>query len=161
MKSYTYFSADELACPCGQCDGGEMDEAFMARVIELHKDYGEPMPAESAYRCARHNKDVGGKPGSYHPKGRALDIRVKTEAQRYKLVALAIKHGFGGIGIARTTVHIDDRPAEIARMWHYYPARAGQPIKAATRLTLDDGFEPPAAKKCYDGVDWGMPMVIL
>lgn len=112
-----YFSARELACPC--CNKVGMEDSFLDRADKLREGLGRPLILHSAYRCEKHNADpkVGGKKGSYHPKGRAMDIQAFTAAEKHELVAAGIRYGFRGIGIGKTFVHLDDR--EEGAVWTY------------------------------------------
>jgi len=69
------------------------------------------MQANSMYRCPTHNAAVGGKPGSWHVKGQAIDIgwSQMPGGEKLALLELARKHGFTGIGIHRDFLHIDTR----------------------------------------------------
>lgn len=89
-----------------------MDPGFMKRLNELRAAWGKPMQANSMYRCPVHNAAVGGKPGSYHLKGQAIDIgwADMPGGEKLALVELARKHGFTGIGINKAFLHIDMRP---------------------------------------------------
>ena len=64
MSEWKYFTDDELACKCGECDG-EMKPSFMFRLEELREFLGFPFPISSAYRCLDHNTKVGGSKNSY------------------------------------------------------------------------------------------------
>lgn len=115
----TYFSRRELACPCGKCDGGTMSMGFMVKLDELRRMFGKPIRVESGARCAAHNKSVGGGAESMHLQGRAADLIVETDADRYQLLRIAASL-FGGIGVAKGTIHVDDRNQAKARAWTYY-----------------------------------------
>jgi len=118
---YKYFLEKELACSCDKCTT-EMDAEFMERLISLREHCDFPFKLTSAYRCEKHNKDVGGYPGSYHVKGRAVDIQVYG-AKAHKLLSLVRRYGFMGVGISakgnnsQRFIHIDDR--EHAAVWSY------------------------------------------
>lgn len=118
VERWPSFKYEEVRCPCGECDGGMPDFRFMDRLQALRTAYGKPMTLESCVRCEKHNKGVGGATSSQHVRGRAADVVVRNVADRFLLVKLALEMGFGGIGINRTTVHVDDR--RIGAMWHYY-----------------------------------------
>lgn len=70
----------------------------------------------SAYRCSRHNKDIGGKPGSIHMLGKAADIKSQSVSIATLCFAADSIGLFksGGIGRYATFVHLDVRG---------YPAR--------------------------------------
>lgn len=116
-----HFPDAETRCPCGKCDGGRMNPMFMGRLERLRTLYGKPMPVVSAYRCHAHNVAVGGVGGSMHEQGRAVDVTIPNSRERFQLIRLATGMGcFGGIGINKSTVHLDDRNMAEAMMWHYY-----------------------------------------
>lgn len=100
-----YFKDAELACPCcGKC---EMDDYFMALLVEAREAAGIPFKVNSAYRCDKHNLDVGGKPGSAHRHGKAADIEATNSRQRFIIVKSLIYAGFSRLGIGKTFVHVD------------------------------------------------------
>jgi uncharacterized protein YcbK (DUF882 family) len=111
---YEFFSDKELACSCCQKNG--MNDDFMVRLVGLRKAWGKPMILNSAYRCEKHNKDVGGHPSSYHLAGRAVDVRVKKDDQK-AFIKLARSLGFNGIGVGATFIHIDNQKEQ--RTWKY------------------------------------------
>jgi len=111
MTDWQYFSDEELACRCGECDG-EMKPSFMVRLIEMREFLGFPFPITSAYRCEAHNKAVGGAKDSYHTQGRAVDIAVSHD-QAWQVIVAAKKFGFRGIGVSqkgtKRFIHLDNR----------------------------------------------------
>lgn len=110
MNITTHFSAKELECPC--CHVATMDTAFMDKLEKLRVAYGNPITINSGFRCAKHNRDVGGAPASYHMQGKAVDIKVNTKKQRYDLVKLALQLGFTGCEISPAHIHLDNRPGD-------------------------------------------------
>jgi hypothetical protein len=68
---------------------------------------------ESGYRCVRYNRQVGGTPGSQHPKARAIDLHPKDDTQTPDSMAAAAElvpaFRNGGIGIYSWGVHLDVR----------------------------------------------------
>lgn len=129
MAGWPYFAAEELRCRCGECGstGEEMDARFMVRLVRLREAFGRPMPLTSAYRCPAYNERVSstGRAGP-HTRRRAVDVRVAGE-DAYRLVRLALEHGFTGIGVrqhgpwAGRFVHLDDLQAGFPRprLWSY------------------------------------------
>lgn len=102
-----HFSLEELACPLtGECD---MDPDFMDCLEKMRQSYGLPMIITSGFRSAEHNGKIGGATFSQHLFGRAVDIKCKSDSDRYKLVAAAIEAGMKGIGIYSQHVHVDLR----------------------------------------------------
>ena len=115
-----YFSQDEMRCQCG-CGSDGMNPEFMEKLTSLRADWGQPMVITSGYRCTQHPIEAKkAKPGA-HASGRAADIAIQGE-DAYKLLCVALGHGFTGIGIQQKGsgrfLHVDD-------------------------LTEDDGFPRP------------------
>lgn len=102
------FTPAELASP----DTGEalMDERTMDMLQALRIAWGRPMAISSGYRTAAHNARVGGRDGSMHLLGKAVDI-FALAAEQPRLISLALTIGFRGFGIypERGFVHIDSR----------------------------------------------------
>lgn len=94
-----------------------MDPHFMGKLVALRRELGFPLHITSGYRCAKHNKDIGGKAASKHIMGRAVDISLTmSEPDQIRLVRAAIEHGLHGMGIAKTFIHLDDYSP---RLWGY------------------------------------------
>ena len=124
MKSYRYFSAVELRCRCGKCDGGEMGDAFMGKVIAIREVVG-PLIVVSGFRCPAHNSNEAstGLEGP-HTTGRALDLKAASSSARFAIMREAMNQGMTRFGVNRTSLHIDDLGeaegfAEDV-LWHYY-----------------------------------------
>ena len=61
-----HFSPVEFRCKCGCGAGMEKMDADLLQMLDEARDLaGIPFPLSSAYRCARHNKAVGGVPTSW------------------------------------------------------------------------------------------------
>lgn len=112
------FTRAELACKhTGRC---EMNSDFMARLQRLRDAYGKTMRITSGYRDPSHPVERGKSRSGAHSLGRAVDVAVMGE-DRYHLVRLAMEHGFTGIGVADTFIHLDDVMVELPRprIWQY------------------------------------------
>ena len=107
MKDYMHFSAGELKCKCGKCDGGQMDDNFMSKIVQLRIIFNKPIHIDSGFRCRAHNKAEDGSKNSAHMRGRAVDIRITPE-NKSKLLELAIHLGFKRLGFGKTFLHLDD-----------------------------------------------------
>lgn len=119
MKLTKDFRSEEFECGCGcQTIGAAMQVEFMLMLQRMRDTYGKPIKINSGWRCKDHNKAIGGSPTSYHLRGRAVDIRCVSSADRYLLKRAAILTGFTGIGTADTFIHIDNRDTE--PMWWLY-----------------------------------------
>lgn len=110
-----FFSDDEMRCPC--CGIVKMDDRFMSMLDNFRATWGRPLFVTSGFRCKIHNKKVGGKPDSKHLSGEAADIGVGP-SERYEFMKLAMRLGFGGLGVAKTFVHLDSRQG-VQSIWTY------------------------------------------
>ncbi len=108
-----YFKAREFACRC--CGMVLVHPELVRKLEALRHLIGAPVFINSGYRCAGHNKAVGGAERSYHVFGMAADIQVEG-ADPVKLAEMAEKAGFDGIGVYPEPgfLHVDVRG---------YPAR--------------------------------------
>jgi len=98
-----------------------MNGPFMAMLEKLRVALGRPLVIRSGFRCESKNMSLKkAAKNSLHLRGRAVDIRVRSSFERFMLIKHAMQLGFAGIGVNRTTVHLDNRPQSDAAMWHYY-----------------------------------------
>lgn len=122
--SWNYFSYETdpmLKCPCGQCDGGSMDDSFMRRLDALRGHLGFPLVVTSGYRCPDYNARISstGYNGP-HTTGQAVDLNVYG-SNALHLIAEAYDRGFKGIGIKQhgpwkgRFVHLDALPEAVGR----------------------------------------------
>ena len=108
------FNSSEFMCKgSGCCSTGLIDQKLVKILQQIRDHFGQPVTINSAYRCAEHNKKVGGSAGSYHTKGQAADIKVKNTAPA-EVAKYAESIGVLGIGLYETDadgyfVHIDTR----------------------------------------------------
>lgn len=78
-KISTHFSREEFACKCSyDCGFASVDVVLLRLLEEARTHFGEPITITSAWRCDKHNTDVGGGLKSQHKIGRACDIVVKN-----------------------------------------------------------------------------------
>lgn len=103
------FKAYEFSCKGkGCCSKTLIDEKLVGFLQKIRDNFGVPVKINSAYRCASHNKAVGGSKNSFHLKGQAADISVQGAAP-IKVAQFAEKIGIKGIGLYDNFVHIDTR----------------------------------------------------
>ena len=120
--SSKHFSRAELQCSkTGECN---MSYVFLDRLEILRAAYGRPMRLSSAYRQwpdhpAEAHKDQPGR----HALGVAVDVLVHGK-DALDLLALALDHGFNGIGVSQRDknrknrfLHLDMR--ENGAIWSY------------------------------------------
>ena len=93
-----------------------MTENALAAFEALQSAWGNPLAINSAYRDPEHNKRVGGAKNSQHTHGNAYDIDVSglSREERLRLIELARRSGFQGIGVYNNALHFDVGPA---RAW--------------------------------------------
>ena len=119
----TYFnfeefdSPDEIGSGLPKCQGGKMDLDFLHKLDEARTIAGVPFKITSGYRSIEHNAKVGGRVGSSHLKGCAVDIAVNNSAHRSAVVQGLIKAGFTRIGIAKSFCHADADPNKSNALW--------------------------------------------
>ena len=113
---FKHFDISEFRCR--ETGENDMKEEFIHMLDELRERVGFPMVVTSGYRSKQHTAERSKEKGGTHTQGIAADIAVSNGFQRMNLVHEALKMGFGGIGVARTFVHIDMR-ATTPVMWTY------------------------------------------
>lgn len=71
-----HLNAKELHCKCqyADCTRTLVGESTVNSYHLVREHFTYPIAVNSAYRCQRHNADVGGKAGSFHMLGMALDL---------------------------------------------------------------------------------------
>lgn len=73
----SHFSAAELMCPCCGVGADRMSPNMLQMAEEIRHENGDnPMIVSSAYRCAKHNAEVGGNANSHHLYGQAMDVHI-------------------------------------------------------------------------------------
>lgn len=103
------FRAREFDCKCsGKCNETKIDEQLVGFLQNIREHFGKPVNVTSGYRCAEHNKAVGGASGSLHTKGQAADI-VIDGVDPLEVAKYAESIGIKGIGHYDGFVHIDTR----------------------------------------------------
>ena len=89
----SHFSAAELMCPCCGVGADKMSPNMLQMAEELRAENGNnPMIVSSAYRCAKHNAEVGGVANSRHLYGQAMDVHINGVAAT-TIVAQAKRRG--------------------------------------------------------------------
>jgi len=107
MLNTKNFKAYEFECKCG-CKQNEIKQELV-NLLQRVSDYvgNKPILINSGYRCAAHNKAIGGKRNSAHLRGTAADIKCLTSGFRFELVNALFRCGFNRIGIYDTFIHAD------------------------------------------------------
>ncbi|MHA7901210.1 MAG: D-Ala-D-Ala carboxypeptidase family metallohydrolase [Henriciella sp.] len=113
----------ELACRCqGRfCAGAYWHgPGFLDRLQALRDEVAEPLHVCSGHRCAQWNAFIGGAARSRH-KQIAVDLSLYG-LDRHAVLRAARKHGFRGIGLAQSFIHLDRR--QIPATWYYGRSRS-------------------------------------
>lgn len=100
-----YFVAGEFACKC--CGRVVIDNRLVAMLDRVRHTLGKPIYVNSGYRCAAHNKAVGGAAGSYHVKGLAADITANCDLERLQRLCFAAGIPTAVIYRKQDFVHVD------------------------------------------------------
>lgn len=110
-NKYPNFSKKEFDCSHTGANG--MQEVFLEKLQALRTEYGKPMNITSGYRHPTHPIEARKGTAGMHSQGLACDIGCWSD-EAYKIVELAYKHGFRGIGVSQSPkgarfVHLDLR----------------------------------------------------
>jgi uncharacterized protein YcbK (DUF882 family) len=123
MKYFDYEefdSPDEIGSGLPTTDGGKMNVNFLHKLDEARAISGVPYKITSGYRTPEHNAKVGGRVGSSHLKGVAVDIKCNNSSDRARILKGLFTVGLGRrVGIASNFIHVDadyDKPSAI---WLY------------------------------------------
>ena len=118
------FHDDEFYCKCKACQEVAAGREGAGRVIlqlnfglihmlqKARNIAGIPFVITSGYRCHAHNKAVGSRADSAHPKGLAVDIKYSGYKERFIIVAALIEAGFTRIKIYQNHIHADIDPSK-------------------------------------------------
>jgi zinc D-Ala-D-Ala carboxypeptidase len=124
MSKYQYFSEDELMCPC--CGEIKMDLNFMFLISDARRIAGVPFRVNSAFRCSKHNLEVGGSPTSSHLIGHAMDIKITSNKERFAILFALLDVGFKRIGIGENFIHVDDDLGKFDEIIWLYPRKSNK-----------------------------------
>jgi uncharacterized protein YcbK (DUF882 family) len=120
-----YFNFEEFDCPTLEgsglptTDGGKMNLDFLHKLDEARELAGVPFKITSGYRSPQHNLDVGGRVGSSHIKGIAVDIACVNSHERQKILTALIQVGFKRVGIGKSFLHTDLDTSKPNAIWLY------------------------------------------
>ena len=104
----------------GCCSETTVNPKLVEYIQKIRDHFGKSITVTSGYRCATHNKNVGGATGSRHSKGDAADIVVSGVAPA-EVAKYAESIGIKGIGLYETNAdghftHIDVR--DVKSFWY-------------------------------------------
>jgi len=109
------FDAAEFRCRCASpaCHFTLLHPRLVETLQTLRELVAQPLPVSSGFRCAVHNRAVGGAWRSYHTRGMAADLLCRGPLTPDELAAAALRiPAVGGVGTYATRgfVHVDVRP---------------------------------------------------
>lgn len=136
-KLSTHFDSTEFDCHGnGCCSETIVNPKLVEYVQKIRDHFGKSITVTSGYRCATHNKNVGGATGSRHNKGDAADI-VVSGVTPAEVAKYAESIGIKGIGLYETNAdghftHIDTR--DVKSFW-YGQAQAKRTTFGSTSTT--------------------------
>lgn len=99
-----YFTEQEMQCPC--CKVNLIPTVVMSMLIVARYKAGIPFVINSASRCIKHNKEVGGVDDSDHIYGKGFDIKHKSTTDLYAIIKACTEAGFNRFVIHPTFVHV-------------------------------------------------------
>lgn len=107
-KLSEHFSSAEFDCHCKypECQITYIDTDLVDYLERKRKQFDKPIKLTNGFRCVRHNKEVGGKIGSFHLVGKAADI-VFLDSSIVK--AAYLFQDADGLGIYSNFIHVDVR----------------------------------------------------
>ena len=101
-----HFKQEEFTCKCG-CGFNNINDELVL-LLDIARGLAKvPFSINSACRCEKHNKKVGGVKDSSHCKGLAVDIACNDDKRRFIIVSALISVGFNRIIIYDTFIHVD------------------------------------------------------
>lgn len=108
IKLSENFTSTEFECKCGKCKTVKISKQLVSFLQAIRSHFGKPITINSGFRCAAHNRAVGGAKASKHTLGQAADIVVK-DVEPKEVAKFAESIGIKGIGLYDSFVHIDTR----------------------------------------------------
>ena len=108
MITARHFVESEFRRCTPACSLQDMRQSTMDRLDAARDFAGIPFVLTSAYRSSAWDKEKGRTGAGAHTRGRAVDIKCTSNANRMKVVTALLAAGFPRIGIADTFVHADD-----------------------------------------------------
>lgn len=124
MSNYEYFTEEELKCKCGCALSNPNPEFHKLMLIldSIRRDFNQPLPISSAYRCRNHPIEAAKALPGQHNKA-AVDIQV-AGSKALRLLRLLVQHpDIKGVGIQQNGswnkrfIHIDLR--QDPTIWSY------------------------------------------
>ena len=115
-----YFTLSEFDSPDEPGSGSKMDKKFLEQLDYARGNAGIPFKINSGYRSENWNLKIGGRVGSSHLKGIAVDIHCNNSRDRSLILKALMDVGITRFGIAKTFIHCDvDKQKDQDVIWLY------------------------------------------
>ena len=115
-----YFQLSEFDSPDEVGSGKKMDSKFLEKLDYARHNAQIPFKINSGYRTQEWNMKVGGRFGSSHKKGLAVDIGYTGSRERYLILSALMQVGINRFGIAKGFIHCDvDKEKDPDVIWLY------------------------------------------
>jgi len=101
-----HFKESEFTCNCG-CGLNNINDDVVLMLDTAREWAHIPFKINSACRCEKHNKLVGGVTDSAHTKGLAVDISVRDDESRLIIMRALLKICFKRLLLYDTFIHVD------------------------------------------------------
>lgn len=126
-----HFNKAEFACT--HCNRSFVDPKLLEGLEKLRVLAGHAVHILSGYRCADHNKKIGGAQSSMHIAGKAADIQVDQLNAKQALDLVKAIPEFTGYGlyVNEHFVHVDTRPGKLATWGRVDPKQGYVSLAAA------------------------------
>ena len=102
-----YFKLKEFDCPTEEGSHKKMNKTLLEKLDYARHKAGVPFVINSAFRNKEYNLSIGGRVGSAHIDGDAVDIKCIGSRNRALILKALIDVGINRIGIAKTFIHAD------------------------------------------------------
>jgi uncharacterized protein YcbK (DUF882 family) len=118
------FNTKEFECSCVKCGDQFISEELIEKLQKVRDLYGKSITVNSGYRCPEHNQAIGGKVGSSHVSGLAVDISPSLmnvdELDKLYDICYSIFDNIGD-GRSKKFIHVDVREPKKTgkRHWIY------------------------------------------
>ena len=120
--SFNHFKITEFASPDDPTSGFKMNKNFVELLDQARSIANCPFRVSSGYRTPSHNKKVGGRVGSSHCKGLAVDLVYKNNNELYLILNALMKVGMCRFGISFKSkfLHVDMDISKVQNtIWTY------------------------------------------
>ena len=120
--TFNFFKITEFDSPDEEGSGFNMNKNFVELLDQARGIANCPFRVSSGYRTKNHNLKVGGRIGSSHCKGLAVDLTYKNNNELYLILNALMKVGMTRFGISFKSkfIHTDMDISKVQNtIWTY------------------------------------------